>query len=81
MGKNSASNIKTFCGKIKIAFPQKSEPNPTNISFNIYPIKILKKDKNNKGNAIFIGASCIFERIFLDWLGFFKKVSDITRKE
>jgi hypothetical protein len=55
--KNSASNNKTFCGRTKIAFPQKSVPTPTNISFKKYPIKILKIDKKNSGKAILKGAS------------------------
>jgi len=50
--KNSASKIKKCSGKIKIAFPQKFDPTPTNISFKIYPIKILKKDKNKRGAVI-----------------------------
>jgi len=57
VSKNSASNIRAFCGNTKIELPQKSVPKPTNISFKKYPINILKKDKNNKGKAIFKGAS------------------------
>jgi len=50
--KNSASNSKAFCGKTKIALPQKSVPKPTIISLKKKPIKILHIDKKNKGPVI-----------------------------
>jgi hypothetical protein len=76
--KNSASNNKAFSGKIKIAFPQKSVPNPTIISFKINPIKILHKDKKNNGNVILKEGSWILEITTLFIKGFFKKVKDNT---
>jgi hypothetical protein len=39
---------------------QTSDPKPTNKSLKINPIKILNKDKINKGIKIKKGASCAF---------------------
>ena len=55
---HSDSNIYCLVGKVNNALPQKSVPNPTNISRLIYPIKILPKERRNKGNAIGSGDSC-----------------------
>jgi hypothetical protein len=57
VGKNSASKIIKFSGKINKALPQKSVPTPIIISLVTYPIKILPKDKINNGNPIANGAS------------------------
>jgi len=43
VGKNSASINNTFCGKTKIELPQKSVPNPTNISLKKKTYKNTKK--------------------------------------
>ena len=44
-------------GVVKIADPQKSVPNPIKRSFEVNPIKMLKKQSKNKGRLIRIPPS------------------------
>ena len=54
---NSMSGSVYLDGVVKIADPQKSVPNPIKRSFEINPIKILKKQSKNKGKLIRIPPS------------------------
>jgi len=54
---NSMSGIVYLNGVVKIAEPQKSVPNPMKRSFEINPIKTLKKQSKNRGKLIRIPPS------------------------
>jgi hypothetical protein len=59
-GKNSISVEVLYKIVLKIEFPKKLLPKPTNKSFRKNPEKILPIDKIKREKPIFLGSSCIF---------------------